>query len=430
MSPKEQTVLNDPVTAQYTHTLTVTTAGEYTCTVANNKPSSALSASTTVPGPPSPTAVTAVQDGPTSITVTWTPPSPLDGITGYTISYTGGGGNNETTVSGGNTMSHTLTGLTNGENYTISIVATTNGLSSAPVQATVGLVPSAPVLDSTPTVTTSTVTITGSVPSGSVVTGYVVQWQRDTSLVCPDLSDDGSIAVTSSSFTRRTITGLEPGNRYTITVTASNGAGSGPVSTAVTAMTEEAAPTGAPGPITLVTVTLNSATVQWGEVPCPQRNGEITNYTVTATKLGGMEEGTASVDADARQATISGLTRSTIYTVSVAAVNSAGTGPSTTLPVETPDGLTVSATGSSSTSLTVSWTLEDSLTATSYTISYSNTNNTDCFNDSRSDIPASGTSHTLDDLEEATEYSITVTATLTGNGGTQEGSTTATLLTA
>ena len=44
-----QTVLNDPVTAQYTHTLTVTTAGEYTCTVANNKPSSA-SATITVTG--------------------------------------------------------------------------------------------------------------------------------------------------------------------------------------------------------------------------------------------------------------------------------------------------------------------------------------------------------------------------------------------
>ena len=37
---QNETVLNDPVTAQYTHTLTVTTAGEYTCTVANNKPSS------------------------------------------------------------------------------------------------------------------------------------------------------------------------------------------------------------------------------------------------------------------------------------------------------------------------------------------------------------------------------------------------------
>ena len=38
-----ETVLNDPVTAQYTHTLTVSgrEPGEYTCTVANNKPSSA-----------------------------------------------------------------------------------------------------------------------------------------------------------------------------------------------------------------------------------------------------------------------------------------------------------------------------------------------------------------------------------------------------
>ena len=44
-----QTVLNNPVTAQYTHTLTVTTAGQYTCTVSNNKPSSD-SASTTVAG--------------------------------------------------------------------------------------------------------------------------------------------------------------------------------------------------------------------------------------------------------------------------------------------------------------------------------------------------------------------------------------------
>ena len=35
-----ETVLDDPVTAQYTHTLNVTTGGEYTCTVSNNKPSS------------------------------------------------------------------------------------------------------------------------------------------------------------------------------------------------------------------------------------------------------------------------------------------------------------------------------------------------------------------------------------------------------
>ena len=35
-----ETVLDDRLTAQYTHTLTVTTGGEYNCTVSNNKPSS------------------------------------------------------------------------------------------------------------------------------------------------------------------------------------------------------------------------------------------------------------------------------------------------------------------------------------------------------------------------------------------------------
>ena len=45
------TVLDDPETAQYTHTLTVTTGGQYTCTVANNKPSSANSAAITLQGP-------------------------------------------------------------------------------------------------------------------------------------------------------------------------------------------------------------------------------------------------------------------------------------------------------------------------------------------------------------------------------------------
>ena len=46
-----ETVLDDPVTAQYTHTLTVTgrLEGLYTCTVANDRPSSD-SANITVQG--------------------------------------------------------------------------------------------------------------------------------------------------------------------------------------------------------------------------------------------------------------------------------------------------------------------------------------------------------------------------------------------
>ena len=64
--------------------------------------------------------MTAVQDGPTSITVTWTPPSPLGDTTGYRISFTGGG---DVDIDGGSTNSYTLTGLTNGQTYTVSIVA-------------------------------------------------------------------------------------------------------------------------------------------------------------------------------------------------------------------------------------------------------------------------------------------------------------------
>ena len=72
---------------------------------------------------PTSTDVTGVQDGPTSIRVTWTPPSPLGDTTGYTISYTNGGGSSDVDIDGGSTNTHTLTGLTNGETYTISIVA-------------------------------------------------------------------------------------------------------------------------------------------------------------------------------------------------------------------------------------------------------------------------------------------------------------------
>ena len=63
----------------------------------------------------------AVQDGPTSIRVSWTPSSDT---TGYGITYTGGGSSDGVAV--GDTNTHTLMGLTNGETYTISIVGTSS----------------------------------------------------------------------------------------------------------------------------------------------------------------------------------------------------------------------------------------------------------------------------------------------------------------
>ena len=99
-------------------------------------------------------------------------------------------------------------------------------------------VPSAAVLDDPTTVTPTFIRITGSVSSGSVVTWFVVEWQRDTSVGCSDVN--GRSISETEAFTSYTITGLEPGNRYSITVTVSNSAGTAPVSNTVTAMTPEA----------------------------------------------------------------------------------------------------------------------------------------------------------------------------------------------
>ena len=75
-----------------------------------------------ITGPSAPTDLTAVQEGPTSIRVSWTPSSDA---TGYRIDYTSSDGSSDSvTVSGGSTDNYLLTGLQNGKTYTISIVAT------------------------------------------------------------------------------------------------------------------------------------------------------------------------------------------------------------------------------------------------------------------------------------------------------------------
>ena len=91
------------------------------------------------PGASPPSGVTAVWVGPTSIRVSWTPPSPMGGTSGYRIYYNRAGGSSDSVdVDGGNTNSRTLMGLTNGETYTIYVAGTSSSsgvLPSPPVSA-------------------------------------------------------------------------------------------------------------------------------------------------------------------------------------------------------------------------------------------------------------------------------------------------------
>ena len=75
----------------------------------------------------------AVQEGLTSVRVSWSPPSPLWDTTGYRISYSDGS-SVSVDVSDGSTNTHTLTGLVNGANYTISIVGTSLHFNSDTIQ--------------------------------------------------------------------------------------------------------------------------------------------------------------------------------------------------------------------------------------------------------------------------------------------------------
>ena len=86
-------------------------------------------------------------------------------------------------------------------------------------------------------ITATTISLSWSVPSGSVVDSYEVMWERDTSGECSD-EDEGSATITGGS-TSYPITGLEEDSSYTITVTATNAAGSA-ASEPVTGVTGEA----------------------------------------------------------------------------------------------------------------------------------------------------------------------------------------------
>ena len=213
-----------------------------------------------------PTDLTAVQTVPTSIYVSWTPPTPLGDITGYIIYYTNDDNTDSDSVviDGGSTVTHTLSDLQNGDTYTISIVATSSSdLPSESVLAdmTVGLsesnilyyiiiifndttymiytVPDPPVITVDSTIATSII-ISGGVPSDSVADSYEVMWETNDVGGCSGGSDMDSTTINSGSITSYEITELEEDSTYVITVTASNPAGSSTFGGPVTPMTMEA----------------------------------------------------------------------------------------------------------------------------------------------------------------------------------------------
>jgi uncharacterized protein (TIGR02145 family) len=208
----------------YTFTVVATNA------VGNSNASSASNAVTPAAVPGAPTIGSAVR-GNTQATVSFTAPSSDGGsaITGYTVTSSPAGGTGT-----GTATPITVTGLTNGTEYTFTVVATNavgnSNASSASNAVTPATIPDSPT-SVTAVVGNTQATVSFTVPSsdgGSTITGYTV-----TSSPAPAQSP----FTWTGTGTSITATGLTNGTPYTFTVVATNAVGNSVASSSSAAVT-------------------------------------------------------------------------------------------------------------------------------------------------------------------------------------------------
>ena len=278
----------------------------------------------TVPviSPYAPTIGTAT-GGNAQATVSFSGPSNNGGasISSYKVTATDATNSSGTKSTTGSASPITISGLTNGDNYTFTVAATNSvgtgpasGSSNAVVPATV---PDAPVIG-TATGLNTHASVAFSPPDtngGSVIENYTVTATDSTTPANGGQTQSGTTSPI-------VVNGLTNGDSYSFTVTATNsvgtGASSGASNAVVPAVTEPDAP-GAP----TATAGRGSATVGW--VAPNDEGSAITGYVITpyvgATAKTPVDVGPTAVSDD-----VTGLTNGTTYTFTVAATNSIGTG--------------------------------------------------------------------------------------------------------
>ena len=275
-------------------------------------PSAPLSATPrTVPGAPTGLAAT---PGDGRVQLNWTAPQ-WDGgntITAYDVEQRTDDGTWVTvdTLRGSTAM---VTGLVNGTEYAYRVVASNDagtGASSTTAMTTPRAVPGAPrTLAAQPGV--ASVTLTWSAPSddgGAQVTGYVIEQQN---------GDAWAVVATTDGLTA-TVTGLPNGLGAAFRVRASNAAGDGTISRAVTTTPR----TVADAPTALVEVPADgTVTLSW-TAPIWDGGARISGYRVESSADGETWQGV--VTAAGTTTTVSGLLNGVTVQFRVAAQNVAG----------------------------------------------------------------------------------------------------------
>jgi prepilin-type N-terminal cleavage/methylation domain-containing protein len=251
---------------------------------------------------PSAPATPTVTAGDGSLSVSWTAVTATAAapVTGYRIFIDG--------VQRGTTTdsSTTITGLTNGTAYSVTVAAYGNGGVSDQSTAKSGTPITAPAA---PTGLTATAA------SGQVT----LSWNQVTGTTAAPVSGyevfQGSTKVWTGTAASTTITGLTNGTSYSFTVRAT-----GPVAQSAHSGVVTATPAGAPGAPTALTLTPAAGSIgaSW-TAPASNGGSAITGYTVTVSPSSG-----TTVTVSGTTATVTGVTAGTAYTVSVTANNAAG----------------------------------------------------------------------------------------------------------
>ncbi len=408
-SPGGATCIPSPATAT-TCTITGLTVGQaytFTATATNQYGTSAAgtaSNSVTAVAIPSAPALGTVTRGDSSAQVSFTAPSSNGGsaVIRYEASANGGTTWQTLSTSGTAPITATVTGLTNGTQYPITVRAVTavgNGDASNAVTVTPATVPAQPF-----GLTTSrgdgTVTVNWTAPAngGDPITGYSLAG-----------SPGGATCTPSpATATTCTFTGLTPGNAYKFNVTAANSVGTGAssFSTAfVTVVSSPDAPTG-------LTTTRGDGSAQLTFSPPAGTGGTpITGYEYT-TDGGTTWLPLVTTGASTLTATVTGLANGVPATIAVRAKNVVGnstaSSTSTVTPVGAPGAPTQVSTSADGTDVTVSWsapTDDHGSAVTGYAVTATPGGAT-C-----TPQVATDTSCTITGLTKGTAYTFAVTAT-------------------